>query len=34
LLAAQRYQANTPERLTRLQRWAVETAARIGHTGR
>ena len=31
LLAAQRCQARTPERLTELQRWAVETAARIGH---
>lgn len=31
LLAAQRCQANTPQRLTRLQRWAVATAARIGH---
>jgi transposase len=31
LLAAQRCQANTPERMTALQRWAVETAARIGH---
>src|SRR5690606_6348543 len=31
LLAAQRCQARTPEKLTRLQRWAIETAARIGH---
>lgn len=31
LLAAQRLHSRTPERLTRLQRWAVETAARIGH---
>ena len=31
LLAAQRCQARTPEKLTQLQRWAVETAARIGH---
>jgi transposase len=31
LLAAQRCQARTPEKLTELQRWAVETAARIGH---
>ncbi len=31
LLAAQRCQARTPEKLTPLQRWAVETAARIGH---
>ena len=31
LLAAQRCQVRTPEKLTRLQRWAVETAARIGH---
>lgn len=31
LLAAQRCQARTPEKLTRLQRWAVETAVRIGH---
>ena len=31
LLAAQRCQARTPEKLTHLQRWAVETAARIGH---
>jgi len=27
----QRCQANTPERLTALQRWATQTAARIGH---
>ena len=31
LLTAQRCQARTPEKLTQLQRWAVETAARIGH---
>ncbi|WP_137820436.1 IS110 family transposase [Pseudomonas sp. 2FG] len=31
LLAAQRCQAKTPERLTALQRWATQTAARIGH---
>ncbi|EGE8117231.1 IS110 family transposase, partial [Escherichia coli] len=31
LLAAQRCQARTPEKLTQLQRWAVATAARIGH---
>ena len=31
LSVAQRCQARTPERLTLLQRWAVETAARIGH---
>ncbi|WP_369958908.1 IS110 family transposase [Pseudomonas benzenivorans] len=31
LLAVQRCQARTPEKLTQLQRWAVETAARIGH---
>jgi transposase len=31
LLAAQRCQARTPEKLTQLQRWAVQTAARIGH---
>jgi transposase len=31
LLAAQRCQARTPEKLTRLQRWSLETAARIGH---
>ncbi|MDP5624634.1 IS110-like element ISPpu24 family transposase, partial [Pseudomonas aeruginosa] len=31
LLAAQRCQARTPEKLTQLQRWAVETAARVGH---
>lgn len=31
LLAAQRCQANTPERLTQLQRWAVATLQRIGH---
>lgn len=31
LLAAQRCQANTPERMTALQRWATQTAARIGH---
>ncbi|SED87952.1 transposase [Pseudomonas anguilliseptica] len=31
LLAAQRCQARSPEKLTQLQRWAVETAARIGH---
>ncbi|WP_439888795.1 transposase [Pseudomonas sp. MBLB4123] len=31
LLAAQRCQARTPEKLTPLQRRAVETAARIGH---
>ena len=31
LLAAQRCQARTPEKLTQLQRWAVTTAARIGH---
>lgn len=30
LLAAQRCQAKTPERMTALQRWATETAARIG----
>ncbi|UTW07976.1 IS110 family transposase [Pseudomonas benzenivorans] len=31
LLAARRCQARTPERLTRLQRWALATAERIGH---
>ena len=31
LLAAQRCQAKTPERMTALQRWATQTAARIGH---
>ncbi|WP_349573509.1 IS110 family transposase [Azotobacter salinestris] len=31
LLAAQRLHSRAPERLTRLQRWAVATAARIGH---
>nr|WP_083491690.1 transposase [Pseudomonas taeanensis] len=31
LLAAQRCQTNTPERMTALQRWATQTAARIGH---
>ncbi|MGG2399019.1 IS110 family transposase [Pseudomonas sp. SH1-B] len=31
LLAAQRCHARTPEKLTQLQRWAIETAARIGH---
>lgn len=31
LLAAQRCQARTPERLTALQRWAIATAERIGH---
>lgn len=31
LLAAQRCLARTPEKLTRLQRWAIETATRIGH---
>ncbi|WP_349617056.1 IS110 family transposase [Azotobacter salinestris] len=31
LLAAQRLYCRTPERLTQLQRWAVATAARIGH---
>lgn len=30
LLAAQRCQAKTPERMTELQRWATQTAARIG----
>lgn len=30
LLAAQRCQSSTPERMTALQRWATETAARIG----
>ena len=30
LLAAQRCQAKTPERMTALQRWATQTAARIG----
>lgn len=30
LLAAQRYQAQAPERMTELQRWATQTAARIG----
>lgn len=27
----ERCQARTPEKLTQLQRWAVTTAARIGH---
>jgi transposase len=31
LLAARRCQARTPERLTRLQQWALQTAERIGH---
>ena len=31
LLAAKRCQARTPERLTRLQCWALQTAERIGH---
>ncbi|SER00931.1 Transposase [Azotobacter beijerinckii] len=31
LLAAQHCQTKTPQRLTRLQRWVVATAARIGH---
>jgi transposase len=31
LLAARRCQARTPERLTRLQQWALATAERIGH---
>ena len=31
LLAAKRCQTRTPERLTQLQRWALQTAERIGH---
>lgn len=31
LLAAKRCRSRTPERLTRLQLWAVQTADRIGH---
>lgn len=31
LLAAKRCASRTPEKLTRLQQWAVETANRIGH---
>lgn len=31
LQAAQRCQANTPERMTGLQRWATQAAERIGH---
>jgi len=31
LQAAQRCQANTPERMTALQRWATQAAERIGH---
>ncbi|EOG6866381.1 IS110 family transposase, partial [Pseudomonas aeruginosa] len=31
LLAAKRCQARTPQRLTQLQRWALQTAERIGH---
>ena len=31
LLAAKRCQTRTPERLTQLQRWALQTAERIGY---
>ncbi len=31
LLAAKRCKARTPERLTQLQRWVLQTAERIGH---
>ncbi|WP_423833875.1 transposase [Stutzerimonas stutzeri] len=31
LLAAKRCKARTPERLTQLQSWALQTAERIGH---
>ena len=34
LLAAKRCQTRTPERLTQLQRWALQTAERIGTTSR